>query len=414
MFDLLFTFELARLRHRSAPLLRERELFLASLKKKGASHATLLQSATRLVHIIEFLKLDALRPTGFAEIKKAGFAWVDRDDPKLRKISNRSLVYGFTGLAKRFLKFHNSYIDIPKVQQPHQLKLNCYLRALSVEKGLSEETIRSYEWHVVRVLNWISLKGHAFSTLSNSHVDAYLLSKRSCWTAWTLRTCAGALRTFFRFAIERRWNSRVIPEVIRGPLPPKRETGSNAPKWTDVRRLLLSEKLDRPASIRAQVFLILFALYGLRTSEATGLLLNDIDWKQKTFTFRRAKNYSLQSFPIIRQFERVLLKYLKDGRPKCNSQFLIVTLKAPYRRLNSGSVSGIVTSRFNRLGIKSVCKGPRSLRHACATRLLSKEMSLQQIADFLGHNDCLSVGIYAKHDTTTLRKVVAADLCRNL
>jgi len=414
MFDLLFTFELARLRHRTAPLLREREQFLVSLKKRGSSHATLLQNATRLIHIIEFLKLGSLRPIGFAEIKRAGSAWVTRDDPKRMQTASRSLIYGFTGLAKRFLQFHNSFIDVPPVEQPHLQKLNSYLRALKVEKGLSPETISGYEWHVVRLLNWISTKGHAFSKVSNVEVDAYLLSKRNCWTAWTLRTCAGALRTFFRFGIERNWSAKVVPEIIRGPLPPRREIGSNAPSWTDVRRLLLSEKLDTPASIRAQVFLILFALYGLRTSEATGLLLNALDWKEKTFTFRRAKNYSLQSFPIISQFERVLQKYLKDGRPKCDSQFLIVTLNPPYRRLDSGSVSAIVTSRFNRLGIKSVCKGPRSLRHACATRLLSKEMSLQQIADFLGHNDCLSVGIYAKHDTATLKKVVAVDLCRNL
>lgn len=414
MFDLLFTFELARLRHRTAPLLREREQFLISLKKNGSSHATLLQSATRLVHIMEFLKLNTLRPVGFAEIKKAGLAWVDRDNSKGQKTSSRTLVYGFTGLAKRFLKFHKSFIDKPQVVQPHQQKLNLYLRAMSVEKGLSQETIGGYEWHVVRLLNWVSRKRYIFSTLSNLEVDRYLKSQQHGWSAWTVRTCAGVLRTFFRFAIERKWCSKVVPEIIQGPLPPKRENVSSAPSWTDVRRLLLSEKLDTRASLRAQVFLILFALYGLRTSEATGLMLNDINWKEKTFTFRRAKNYSLQSFPIIRQFERVLLKYLENGRPKSDSPFLIVTLRPPHKRLNTGSVSSIVTSRFNQLGIKSVRKGPRSLRHACATRLLSKEMSLQQIADFLGHNDCLSVGIYAKHDMSTLRKVVAVDLCRNL
>jgi integrase/recombinase XerD len=414
MFDLLFTFELARLRHQSAPLRREREQFLDSLKTKGSSHATLLQSATRLVHIIEFLKLNELRPIGFAELKAAGLVWVDRDDPKRRKTSSRTLVYGFTGLAKRFLKFHHSYLDAPRVQQPHQLKLNSYVRALRGEKGLSEDTIRGYEWHVVRVLNWISAKSYAFSMLSNLEIDRYLMSKKGSWTVWTMRTCAGALRGFFRFAVERKWCSKVVPEIIQGPLALKRDNVSIAPSWNDVRRLLLSERLDTRASLRAQMFLVLFALYGLRTSEATGLLLNDINWKDKTFTFRRAKNYSLQSFPIIRQFERVLLKYLQNGRPKCESPYLIVTLRPPHRRLNTGSVSGIVTSRFTRLGIKSVRRGPCSLRHACATRLLSKEMSLQQIADFLGHNDCLSVGIYAKHDVGTLRKVVAADLCRNL
>jgi len=38
-------------------------------------------------------------------------------------------------------------------------------------------------------------------------------------------------------------------------------------------------------------------------------------------------------------------------------------------------------------------------------------MSLEEIADFLGHKDCLSVGIYAKHDFKALSKVAKIDLC---
>ena len=51
--------------------------------------------------------------------------------------------------------------------------------------------------------------------------------------------------------------------------------------------------------------------------------------------------------------------------------------------------------------------GPHALRHACANRLLQKGSSLQEIADFLGHRNTKSVGIYAKCDMSALRKVAA-------
>ncbi len=54
--------------------------------------------------------------------------------------------------------------------------------------------------------------------------------------------------------------------------------------------------------------------------------------------------------------------------------------------------------------------GPHSLRHACATRLLRKGSSLQEIADFLGHRDTSSVGIYAKCDLRLMKQVAALGL----
>jgi len=49
--------------------------------------------------------------------------------------------------------------------------------------------------------------------------------------------------------------------------------------------------------------------------------------------------------------------------------------------------------------------GPHSLRHACATRLINKGVSMKAIADQLGHQSLASTGIYAKVDLTRLRDV---------
>ena len=100
-----------------------------------------------------------------------------------------------------------------------------------------------------------------------------------------------------------------------------------------------------------------------------------------------------------------LLTYLKDERPICKSRYVFVTLRPPFRRVGTQSIQNMVSRRMKMLGVQSKKMGPHSLRHACATQLLRKGMSLREIADFLGHRDLRSVSIYAKLDVRALRKV---------
>jgi len=69
-----------------------------------------------------------------------------------------------------------------------------------------------------------------------------------------------------------------------------------------------------------------------------------------------------------------------------------------------------VSRRFKLLGIQSERRGPHALRHACASHLLKKGTPLKDIADFLGHRDAKSIGLYAKFDTRALRNVAAFGL----
>ena len=411
MFESLFTFRLAMLRHRSAPLRVEREEFLQNLSRQGASRHLLLQAASKLIYIVHYLHLTNLRPITSDQIRRAAKVWVSNREPERVRVFKPSAIYGFIGLAKKFLRFHGCLIDSPKPSQPFPHRLEKFVFFITKEKGLSAETVGGYRWHVGQFLKWLSQQPKTFSSLTVNDIDAYLMYRSEKWRQLMVRTTANVLRVFFKYARTQRWSPRVLPEAIEGPRIYGHRSAPAGPSWIDVQRLLRFEKQDRPGSMRVQVLLLLFALYGLRTGEATRLLLNNFDWKNKTFTVRRSKTYTLQQFPISPALESALTKYLRLGRPNCHSEYLLVTHRPPYRPLDTHSVSQDIHWRMRRLGIESTRKGPIALRHSCATRLLNKDMTLQDIADFLGHKDCLSVGIYAKHDFKALRKVAKIDLC---
>ena len=413
MLESLFEFPSVIQKQRSAPLLREREQFLCHVSQRGCSQASVRQYAKTLLSVIRFLNLkNRLRAVNVDEINCAARLWLKSRKRETPPAHPEALICIFSSTAKQFLRFHNKLVR-SRSNHPFVCKLDRFGKFVALERGLSPSTHKAYCWHASQFLKWYATLGKPISQASLADTDNYLLHKSQVWNASTLVEAGNVLRCFFRYSRMARWCRRVNADAIKAshPREPRSVPG---PDWQDVRRLLRCEKQDTRASMRAHVLILLYALYGLRTSEAIGLLLRNIDWKARTFTVRRAKNYKLQSFPIVRSLELALKKYLKFGRPNCTTEFVIVTLHPPYRQLSVGSVSQIINSRMKLLGIKSAYGGPRALRHACATRLLNEEMSLQQIADFLGHQDCMTVGVYAKHDLDSLKAVARVDLCSGL
>jgi integrase len=242
-------------------------------------------------------------------------------------------------------------------------------------------------------------------------VDEFFETKRAQgWSLSTLATHSQALRAFLLHAEVQGWSPQGLARGIRKTVLPKYDGISRGPAWADVRRLLRSEnKMTTTSSLRAQAVLLLCSIYALRSSEVSGLQLIDIDWREETFCVKRAKRGGYQRYPLQYDVGEAILRYLR-ARPRSACRNVFVTLGQPYRRVSTGGMYKAVSNRFKALGIQSKGYGPHALRHACATHLLKKGIPLKDIAEFLGHRDTRLVGLYAKFDTRSLRKVAAFNL----
>ena len=141
---------------------------------------------------------------------------------------------------------------------------------------------------------------------------------------------------------------------------------------------------------RALVELVYSA--GLRSAEAVGLDLQDVDFEQELLHVR-GKGGKERTVPLGEEAAHRLALYLRDGRPQlAQGAENAVFLSARGRRLD--------TSTLRRL-----TPNPHKLRHAFATHLLEGGADLRVIQELLGHSSLSTTQIYSHVDGRRLRRV---------
>jgi integrase/recombinase XerD len=410
VFDRYFSLPAALARHRSAPLADERERFLTHLEAAGTGRSAIRIAAAYLLQVVNVLGLRRLRDVTLEEVDRAADQWNTLRNQDKQYPAGQFGVRCFAQTARRFLRFEGK-LRSPRLPQPFSEYLRDFVEAMSSECGLSEATIRGRRYRAADFLKWYAGRHRSIRGIRLADLDAYTSRKPlEGRNPVTRHSESSSLRAFLRHAESRGWCQAGIASAIQLP-PLRRELFERqGPIWKDVHRLLETTVGSDPSDLRAKPLLLLFAMYGLRRSEAANLLLTDIDWVGNRFTVRRAKRGGFQQFPLSKALATALRRYIENARPRSSCPQVFMTLKPPLRQLVAHSMSDVVRSRMRKLGISSKHTGPQSLRHTFATRLLQNGLSFVDIADFLGHRGTQSVNVYARVSTYTLKEVAAIDL----
>jgi integrase/recombinase XerD len=411
MIDSVFLIESDRQKHRTAPLFQERERYLTYLFEIGSRRERVRDVATMLLHVVRLLELESPRPIGIDEILRGCRRWVDESNARRHGGSSVASTYQFKLVATNWLRFQGCLIAAPKSASSFDHLLSDFLNAMRSQRGLALQTVLSYRSRILALLSWLQSRCSQFSNVRALDVEEYLEARRSDgWSRSSIAANCSALRTFFGYAEQRRWCSDGIRGSISSPRVPRIAEHLSGPPWHDVRRVISSIGDLRPADLRAKAMFLLFSIYGFRSAEVRGLMLEDIDLRTGSLTVRRAKRGRTQRFPLQSEVGESIALYLQKARPKCHCRNIFVTLNPPYRPVSGHSMSTILFPRAEKLGMKAQHFGPHMLRRACATELLRAGTSLQDIAEFLGHSDLRSVSSYAKFDSASLKNVAKFSL----
>ncbi|WP_396270701.1 tyrosine-type recombinase/integrase [Granulicella paludicola] len=358
-----------------------------------------------LLNVVGCLEISSLTPMNRLAVQEASKRWVKVPGCH-RKASVAGISTAFTSTAIAWLRFHHALaIDAPPIP-PYGNVLPEYIRFVADAKSMTPATVRGYTSIASRFLRWAINRHEYFENLGSTDILDYIasLSLAGMKPGYITSVCR-TLRSLFGFTESRGWTPSLISTGIHFRNPPRSDPNPKGPAWSEVRRMLSARTSNKPSDLRANAVLLFFAIYGLRSVEVSSLLLSDIDWTEETFTVRRAKGGRTQRFPISSEVAFALNNYLVTGRPKSECPNFFVTLRPPFRSTAHASLRCIVANRMRRLRIKSPLYSTHALRHSCATELLDKDVPMNEIAHFLGHQNNRSVGIYAKSSKASLRQV---------
>jgi site-specific recombinase XerD len=262
-----------------------------------------------------------------------------------------------------------------------------YLRA----RGLSDSTVRAYrgdlhdfaEWYGARPLDDVDVRVLADYTaaLGRARPGGKL-------SAATIARRLAAVRGLLRFAL----GPDHVPDASLAPRRPRRLP--DAPKPDEVDSLLdtLGGPTD-PLALRNRALLEVVYSAGLRSAEAVGLDLGDVDFEQEYVHVRNGKGAKDRVVPLGEEAGHWLARYLREARP--------ALVRRPERAL-------FLSTRGRRLDtstLRRLAPHPHRLRHAFATHLLENGADLRTIQELLGHASLSTTQVYSHVDGKRLRRV---------
>jgi site-specific recombinase XerD len=414
MFEQLFGRPEAAARHRAGPLAEERLAFLTHLARQGMSCWALQKFAFHTLAGAQALRLAERpdEPISAAEVEQQADRWAQRRRRTSQPSNPPRARQRFICHVTQWLQFLGRWQG-PSIQpSPAAERLAAFAHYLQHERELSPATIRRYCQTARHFLRELGSAATCLHDVTVPQIDGAFsaLVGHGRYARVTVRSLADDVRAFLRYAEVRGWCRTGLAEVIKGPRIFTQQSLPTGPSWDDVRRLLALTEGEDPQAIRDRAILMLLAVYGLRAGEVNRLRLEDFDWDREVLSVHASKTRRTRTYPLTRPVGAAVLRYLKDVRPRSAHRQVFLTLRAPIRPLRQ-ALWAVVAKRLRSLGLALPHYGPHALRHACATHLLARGLSLKEIGDHLGHTDYQqATRIYAKVDLLGLRQVADFDL----
>ena len=285
------------------------------------------------------------------------------------------------------------------------LNVGKFLDYLSSELNRSQQTVESYRDDLKHFEKFAKDLSDSFSweTVDSDMVRDWMESMMDKGnSAATVSRRLSALKTFYRFALARRYVESDPVYSIKGPKKEK-------PLPQFVKESEMDELLDRQAwgddynNVRARTIIILFYETGMRLSELVNLDDKDVNFVTSEIKFT-GKGNKQRIVPFGDELKNTLLEFrrLRDASVEVKTPALVVSDKGT--RMSPSKVQNIVRSNLSRVcSLKK--KSPHVLRHSFATAMLNHHVGLENLKKLLGHARLSTTEIYTHTTFEQLKRV---------
>jgi integrase/recombinase XerD len=284
--------------------------------------------------------------------------------------------------------------------------VDTYLRHVSIERGLSVNTVAAYRRDLVIYAGWLA--GQELDdpgAITPAQVSAFVrfLGQReeSPLTASSIARILSTVRGLHRFLLE---EGLVEADAAHDAKPPK--LSSRLPKAISIEQveaLLAATDGDSVQQLRDKALLELLYATGARVSEVVGLNVDDVI--EADVVRVRGKGDKQRIVPVGSYARAALDAYLVRARPILSSRGKATPalfLGVRGQRVSRQNAWLIIRSAAERAGLEMEVS-PHTLRHSFATHLLAGGADVRVVQELLGHSSVATTQIYTLVTADTLR-----------
>lgn len=266
--------------------------------------------------------------------------------------------------------------------------IRSFLDSLFIEKGLSKNTIKSYESDLKEFFAWChKIHKKLPSKLTSSSINIYLgyLFNKNIKSSSVNRKLS-TLKAFYIFLYKQKLILKIPTEDIETPKIQKKLPSTLSEN--EVEKLLKAPKDKNIIELRDKAMLEMLYATGMRISELVNLKEVNVD-KNRQVVKVLGKGSKERLIPFGDEALDSLQKYLH----KRNSRNIYIFLNNRDNKLSRVGFWQRVKIYLKRVHLKSDIT-PHTLRHAFATHLLNRGADLRSVQLLLGHRDLSTTQIY--------------------
>jgi len=283
--------------------------------------------------------------------------------------------------------------------------VQAFLDYLSIEKGLSPNTLSAYGRDLSQFAHFIERSGiSSLNEITDPVLRSFLNDLRTQgMSANSISRKLSAIRSFCKFAYREGHIAKDFTANADGMKGVKKLPGVLS--FDEILSLLAQPDALDPAGSRDRAMLEMLYATGLRVSELVNLKVSDVN-AEVGFVRCMGKGSKERIIPVGKVAIEYMNRYLVNGRPKFSkvgsSEYLFPTHHG--RKMSRVGFWKLLKKYVSKAGITKRVT-PHTLRHSFATHLLEGGADLRSIQEMLGHADIGTTQIYTHVSREQLKAV---------
>lgn len=280
-----------------------------------------------------------------------------------------------------------------------------FMDYLSVERGLSKNTLESYSRDLNKYAGYLKKKGiNNLDGVKRPDIQDFMMGlKGNKLNASSIARNLVAIKVFHRYLTSQRLLKEDVTSVIETPKLWK--TLPDVLDLKEVEAILNSPNTRLKQGLRDKAALELMYATGMRVSELVNLKLTDLHMEMG-FVRCLGKGQKERIIPVGSKAKEALQKYIEKARPKFlkkaeSSALFLTRLGKPMSRQTFWM---LIKHYVKDARIKKRVT-PHTLRHSFATHLLHNGADLRIVQELLGHANISTTQIYTHINKERLKQI---------